>query len=129
MRPHYLASQPVTSSEGLAVKDKFTGETIEEVALACPERIREGIAAASDCRDAMRRLEGHERAITACCFSPDGKTVASGSWDRAVKIWSRKTGRLKQTLATRTSCHSICFSPDSKAIVSGDACGELKLWK
>ena len=62
MRPHFLASKPRSSSDGLTVKDKFTGETIDEVALASPEIIRQGIAAASSCRDAMRRMEGHERA-------------------------------------------------------------------
>lgn len=62
MRPFYLASKACSSAERLTVLDKFTGEVIEEVALASPETVRDGIAAASSCREAMRRMAGHERA-------------------------------------------------------------------
>ena len=33
------------------------------------------------------RLEGHRDAVACLSFSPDGKTLATGSYDRTVKLW------------------------------------------
>ncbi len=32
-------------------------------------------------------------------WSPDGASVASGSWDKTVKIWNVKTGKCDSTLS------------------------------
>ena len=36
-------------------------------------------------------LRGHEDAVNAVAFSPDGKRVVSGSRDNIVKIWDTAT--------------------------------------
>ena len=36
-------------------------------------------------------LRGHEDAVNAVAFSPDGKRVVSGSRDNIVKIWDAAT--------------------------------------
>lgn len=41
--------------------------------------------------------EGHRDWVRAVSFAPDGKQLASGSWDGAVKIWDRE-GRLVRSL-------------------------------
>lgn len=44
----------------------------------------------------VRVLEGHDRFVTSCGFSPDGKLLASGSNDKNVIIWDL-TGSIEMT--------------------------------
>ncbi|MFK0730597.1 MAG: WD40 repeat domain-containing protein, partial [Gloeotrichia echinulata HAB0833] len=37
-------------------------------------------------------LKGHDYRVVSVSFSPDGKTLASGSWDNTIKLWNRNTG-------------------------------------
>jgi WD40 repeat protein len=34
------------------------------------------------------RLEGHDNWVTSVSFSPDGKTLVSGSYDNTIKLWN-----------------------------------------
>ena len=43
-------------------------------------------------------LKGHQAVVSAVAFSPDGKLLASGAWDRMIRIWNVKTGKLVSLL-------------------------------
>ena len=52
-------------------------------------------------------------------FSPDGATLASGSW-RTIRLWNTQTGELMGTLeGHRSRVQSLAFSPDGIALASG----------
>ena len=67
--------------------------------------------------------------IYSVVFSPDGKTLASGSWD-GVRLWDTETGEPKDTLTGHTEgVYSVAFSPDGKTVASGSSDGTVLLWK
>ena len=34
-----------------------------------------------------KKTNAHSDRITSVAFSPDGKTIVSGSWDKTLKVW------------------------------------------
>jgi len=65
-------------------------------------------------------LEKHESGVSSVSYSPDGKTLVSGSADNTVKLWDVATGKEIKTLSGHQAyVSSVSFSPDGKTLVSG----------
>jgi WD40 repeat protein len=47
----------------------------------------------------IKTLSGHSDSVLSVSFSVDGKTLASGSWDKTVKLWDTETGKEIKTLS------------------------------
>ncbi|HIK09801.1 MAG TPA: WD40 repeat domain-containing protein [Oscillatoriaceae cyanobacterium M33_DOE_052] len=74
-------------------------------------------------------LIGHTKRLNSATFSPDGRTLISGSWDRTVKIWDPKRGITLRTLVGHTrKVNAVAISPDGQFIVSGSHDGTVKIW-
>jgi WD40 repeat protein len=68
----------------------------------------------------LQALEGHDSSVSAVAFSPDGKTLASGSYDHTVRLWDPATGQSLQTLEGHDDWVSaVTFSPDGRTLASG----------
>ncbi|MCI0660390.1 MAG: choice-of-anchor D domain-containing protein [Acidobacteria bacterium] len=77
----------------------------------------------------LATLSGHVNSVESVSFSPDGKTLASGSDNGTFKLWDVAGRREIATFYGHTgSVESVSFSPDSKTLASGSWDNTIKLW-
>jgi WD40 repeat protein/serine/threonine protein kinase len=74
-------------------------------------------------------LPGHHATVMALALSPDGKTLASASYDCEVRLWDLPTRRCRRILKGHTGpVRALAFSPDGAHIASAGSDLSIKMW-
>jgi len=77
----------------------------------------------------VRVFKGHQDAIYSAALSPDGRVMATGSYDQKIKLWEVATGKERTTLTGHNGAiFGLAFRPDGKILASASADRTIKLW-
>jgi len=67
--------------------------------------------------------------VWSLAFSPDGQQLATGNWDKSIRIWQvGEWNELGIFIRHTSTVMTIAYSPDSKYIASGSKDNTIKIW-
>jgi WD40 repeat protein/beta-lactamase regulating signal transducer with metallopeptidase domain len=70
-----------------------------------------------------------EKPIRRVAFSPDGKTLATASFDQTVKLRDPRTGSVRLVLRGHTAgVNCVVFTPDGKTVITAGLDNTVRLW-
>lgn len=74
-------------------------------------------------------MKGHENGVRTLAFAPTGKMVATGSYDKTIKLWNLDSRREVESLTGHAdTVYGVRFSPDGRMLASCSADRSIKLW-
>lgn len=77
----------------------------------------------------LDQLSAHEGPVASLSFSANGGMLASGSWDRTVRLWNVFSRTpTSEPLQLQADVLSVAFRPDSKQLAVSTLDGQLSFW-
>ncbi|MFX1258959.1 MAG: ATP-binding protein, partial [Promethearchaeota archaeon] len=138
-RGHVLRKEPsLTVQEALNLTDDVEPHKIAKQLLS-DGQIFQGLAKIDSCFawiNKPRKLDpclstftGHTQTVNAIAFSPDGKTIATGSWDKTIRLFDVTILKEKAILKGHTSrIEDLIFTQDGKNLISCSNDKTLRIW-
>ena len=127
-----------TNLAGAAIQDSIFTETFDVILAVAISNTGEYWAAASRRGEVRvwtaghltlhRVWQAHTNSTWALVFSPDGRALASGSWDGTVKLWDIASGALRWSGWHTSHINSVAFAPDSSMLASTGNDATIRIW-
>ena len=78
---------------------------------------------------AVCRMTGHQQPVNYVAWSPDGRLIASGCFDKSVKVWRGSDGAFVCTMRGHVGAvYQVCWSSDSRLLCSSSKDSTIKVW-
>src|SRR5436190_4438701 len=82
-----------------------------------------------DWSSSLLSLEGHSDLVSAVAFSPDGRHLASASYDTTLRPWAPTTGDSRGVFEGHSRVvNAVAFSPDGLILASASTDCPVRLW-
>jgi WD40 repeat protein len=79
--------------------------------------------------DRLCELTGHQSEVTALCFSPDGRIIASGDDKGQIRFGEAATGKVARVWnSAEGRIGAIAWSPGGSLVVAGDSTHSIRVW-
>ncbi|HEY1001218.1 MAG TPA: CHAT domain-containing protein [Streptosporangiaceae bacterium] len=76
-----------------------------------------------------RTLTGHTDWVYGVAFSPDGRLLATASFDGTARVWDLATGEQRRTLTGHINwVYGVAFSPDGRLLATASADMTARVW-
>ncbi|MGE3808208.1 MAG: hypothetical protein AB7K24_26395, partial [Gemmataceae bacterium] len=77
----------------------------------------------------VRTLTGHKHVVLGMAFSPDGKYLASASYDKTARLYDLENGTtLRELIGHENRVKDAAFSPDGKQLVTAAGDNTARVW-
>ena len=73
-------------------------------------------------------FRAHESWARSVAFSPDGRRLVTGGWDRRVRVWEVTNGAMVWEKKADDVVQCVAFHPGGRLIVSSGFSGRIQGW-